>query len=187
MASNKIIAVVGATGAQGGGLVRAILSDPDNSFQVRAITRNAQSEKAKELAGLGAEVVEADVADKESLVKAFEGAYGVFCVTFFWEHFSPEKEKEHAKNMAEAAKEAGVKHVIWSSLEDTRNWVPLDSDRMPTLMGDYKVPHFDAKGEPMPTLKTAVFHIPFCTLHSIGITLFISEWGPKNQRMAITH
>jgi uncharacterized protein YbjT (DUF2867 family) len=104
MASNKIIAVVGATGAQGGGLVRAILSDPDNSFQVRAITRNAQSEKAKELAGLGAQVVEADVDDKDSLVKAFEGAYGVFCVTFFWEHFSPEKEKEHAKNMAEAAK-----------------------------------------------------------------------------------
>jgi uncharacterized protein YbjT (DUF2867 family) len=147
MASNKIIAVVGATGAQGGGLVRAILSDPDNSFHVRAITRNAQSDKAKELAGLGAEVVEADVDDKDSLVKAFEGAYGVFCVTFFWEHFSPEKEKEHAKNMAEAAKEAGVKHVIWSSLEDTRNWVPLDSDRMPTLMGNYKVPHFDAKGE----------------------------------------
>ncbi len=147
MENKKIIAVVGATGAQGGGLVRAILSDPDNSFQVRAITRDARSDKAKELAGLGAQVVEANVDDKESLVKAFEGAYGAFCVTFFWEHFSPEKEKEHARNMAEAAKEAGVKHAIWSSLEDTREWVPLEDDRMPTLMGVYKVPHFDAKGE----------------------------------------
>jgi hypothetical protein len=49
--------------------------------------------------------------------------------------------------MAEAAKEAGLKHVIWSTLEDTRKWVPLDDNRMPTLMGKYKVPHFDAKGE----------------------------------------
>jgi len=68
-------------------------------------------------------------------------------VTFFWEHFSPEKELAEAKNMAEAAKQAGVRHVIWSTLEDTRKWVPLGDNRMPTLMGKYKVPHFDAKGE----------------------------------------
>src|SRR5436189_2750918 len=49
--------------------------------------------------------------------------------------------------MAQAARDAGVKHVIWSTLEDTRKWVPLSDDRMPTLMGKYKVPHFDAKGE----------------------------------------
>ena len=49
--------------------------------------------------------------------------------------------------MAEAAAGAGVKHVIWSTLEDTRNWISIDDDRMPTLMGKYKVPHFDAKGE----------------------------------------
>jgi len=54
---------------------------------------------------------------------------------------------EEAKRMAEAAKEAGVQHVIWSTLEDTRNFVPLDDNRMPTLQGKYKVPHFDAKGE----------------------------------------
>ncbi len=147
MENKKIIAVVGATGAQGGGLVKAILNTPDSEFRVRAITRNANSDKAKELAGIGAEVVEADVENKESLLKAFNGAYGAFCVTFFWEHFSPQKEKEHAKNMAEAAKEAGVKHIIWSTLEDTRKWIPLDDDRMPTLMEKYKVPHFDAKGE----------------------------------------
>lgn len=147
MEDTKIIAVVGATGSQGGGLARAILNDPNGGFKVRAITRNATSDKAKELEKLGAEVVEANLEDKESLIKAFKGAYGAYCVTFFWEHFSPEKEKANAKNMAEAAKEAGIQHVIWSTLEDTRQWVPLDDKRMPTLMEKYKVPHFDAKGE----------------------------------------
>ncbi len=147
MTTKKIIAVTGATGSQGGGLVRAILNDKNGEFAVRAITRNANSDKAKKLAELGAEVVEADVADKASLLKAFDGAYGTYCVTFFWEHFSPETERANAKNLAEAAKEAGVSHVIWSTLEDTRKWVPLNDDRMPTLMEHYKVPHFDAKGE----------------------------------------
>ncbi|MBI5706121.1 MAG: NmrA/HSCARG family protein [Armatimonadetes bacterium] len=147
MKEKKIIAVVGATGAQGGGLVRAILSDPNGGFAVRALTRNVESEKAKELAALGAQVVSADMEDVESLNRAFEGAYGVFGVTNYWEHFSPEKELRHASNMAEAAKATGVQHFVWSTLEDTRRWVPLDSDQMPTLMGKYKVPHFDAKGE----------------------------------------
>jgi uncharacterized protein YbjT (DUF2867 family) len=146
MPQNKIIAVVGATGAQGGGLVRAILEDEEGVFAVRALTRDANSEKARSLAELGAEVVEADVNDKASLVRAFKGAYGAFCVTFFWEHFSADREMAHARNMAEAAKEAGVEHVIWSTLEDTRKWVPLDDDRMPTLQERFKVPHFDAKG-----------------------------------------
>ena len=147
MSDKKIIAVVGATGAQGGGLVRAILSDPAGGFAVRALTRNVDSAKARELAELGAEVVAADVDDPASLERAFAGAWGAFCVTFFWEHFSPERERAQARAMAEAAKRAGLQHVIWSTLEDTRRWVPLDDDRMPTLMGSYKVPHFDAKGE----------------------------------------
>lgn len=147
MSDKKIIAVVGATGAQGGGLVRAILADPNGGFAVRAITRDVNSEKAKALAKLGAEVVAADVNDSGSLMGAFKGAYGVFGVTFFWDHFSPDQEKQQAKNIAEAAKEVGIKHVIWSTLEDTRKWIPLSDNRMPTLMGEYKVPHFDAKGE----------------------------------------
>jgi uncharacterized protein YbjT (DUF2867 family) len=146
MENRKIIAVVGATGAQGGGLVRTILNDAKKEFAVRAITRDANSPKAKELKQLGAEVVQANLDDKDSIVKAFKGAYGAYCVTFFWEHFSPEKEMEQAKNMALAAKEAGIKHVIWSTLEDTRKWIPLSDNRMPTLMKNYKVPHFDAKG-----------------------------------------
>lgn len=147
MAEKKIIAVVGATGAQGGGLVRAILNDPAGHFTVRALTRDPHSAKAKELARLGAEVVAADVDDVESLKRAFQGAYGAFCVTFFWAHFSPERELANATAMAEAAKHAGLQHVIWSTLEDTRHYYPLSDHRMPTLMGKYKVPHFDAKGE----------------------------------------
>lgn len=147
MADKKVIAVVGATGAQGGGLVRAILNDPDGGFAARVITRDVNSAKAKEFAKLGAEVVAADVDNPESLKQAFAGAYGAYCVTFFWAHFSPEKENAEAKAMAEAAKAAGLRHVIWSTLEDTRKWVPLTDDRMPTLQGKYKVPHFDAKGE----------------------------------------
>jgi uncharacterized protein YbjT (DUF2867 family) len=147
MTDMKIIAVIGATGAQGGGLVRAILNDKGGSFAARAITRDPSSEKARSLAGAGAEVVQADLDDVSSLTRAFDGAYGAYCVTNFWEHFSPEKELQQATNLAQAAKQAGVKHVVWSTLEDTRNWVALDDDRMPTLMEKYKVPHFDAKGE----------------------------------------
>jgi uncharacterized protein YbjT (DUF2867 family) len=145
--AKKVIVVVGATGAQGGGLARAILNDKNGSFTVRAITRKVDSEKAKALADAGAEVVAADLDDVKSLKKAFEGAHGAFCVTNFWEHFKAEKEVAQARNMAQAAKDAGVKHVIWSTLEDTRDSIPLSDDRMPTLMGKYKVPHFDGKGE----------------------------------------
>ena len=147
MSQKKIIAVVGATGAQGGGLVRAILDDPSGGFAVRALTRDVTSEAARDLAARGAEVVAADVDDPQSMARAFTGAYGAYCVTFFWAHFSPERELAEARHMAEAAKAAGLEHVIWSTLEDTRKWVPLDDPRMPTLQGKYKVPHFDAKGE----------------------------------------
>jgi len=147
MASKKIIVVFGATGAQGGGVARAIFNDKNSEFAVRAVTRDINSEKAKELARLGAELVTADLDDAASIQKALEGAYGAYFVTFYWEHFSPEKERTHAENMAKAAKAAGLQHVIWSTLEDTRQLVPLTDDSMPTLMEKYKVPHFDAKGE----------------------------------------
>jgi uncharacterized protein YbjT (DUF2867 family) len=147
VSEKKIIAVLGATGAQGGGLVRQILADPSGEFSARAITRNPDSEGARALADLGAEVVRADVDDAESMRAALEGAYGAYFVTFFWDHFSPDRELAQAKMLAEAARDAGLQHVVWSTLEDTRNWVPLDDDRMPTLMERFKVPHFDAKGE----------------------------------------
>ena len=143
----KVIAVLGSTGGQGGGLCRAILADPSSGFSCRAVTRDPNKDKAKALAAAGAEVVAADLDDVESLKKAFAGAYGVYAVTNFWEHFSAEKEKAQAKNIAEAAKAAGVKHVIWSTLEDTRQFMPADDKRMPMLQEKYRVPHFDAKAE----------------------------------------
>jgi uncharacterized protein YbjT (DUF2867 family) len=147
MTNKKIIAVVGATGAQGGGLVRAILNDKSGGFAARALTRDINSPRAKELAQLGAEVVATDIDDEESVKRAFQGAYGAYCVTFFWDHFSPDKELAQAHIMARAAKDADLKHVIWSTLEDTRLKVPLSDSRMPTLMGHYKVPHLDSKGQ----------------------------------------
>lgn len=147
MPNKKIIAVFGATGAQGGGLAHTILDDSNSEFAVRAITRDANSEKAKQLAQKGAEIFTADIDDPLALKKSLEGVYGAYFVTFFWAHMSPEKEMAEAKAMASAAKEAGLKHAIWSTLEDTRNYIPLTDDRMPTLMEKYKVPHFDAKGE----------------------------------------
>ena len=147
MPDKKIIAVVGATGAQGGGVVRAILADRNGPFAARALTRDVKSEKARALAAAGAEVVQADVDDIESLKRAFAGAYGAYCVTFFWAHMSAAKEIAEAHAMAQAAKQANLQHVIWSTFEDTRDWVPLTDTRMPTLQGKYKVAHFDGKAE----------------------------------------
>ncbi len=147
MAEKKVIAVIGATGSQGGGLAQAILDDVNGGFACRAITRDTAKEKAQALAAKGAEVVKADLDDAASLERAFTGAHGVYCVTNFWEHFSAEKEKEQAKNLAAAAKAAGAKHVIWSTLEDTRKWMAPDDTRMPFLQEKYRVPHLDAKAE----------------------------------------
>jgi uncharacterized protein YbjT (DUF2867 family) len=147
MPDRKIIAVIGATGAQGGGLVRAIQADRSGSFAARAITRNPNSEKAQTLKASGVEVVTADADDAGSLERAFAGAYGAFCLTNFWEHFSAEREVTQASNQAHAAKKAGLQHVIWSTFEDTRKWIPLEDSRMPTIKGKYKVPHFDGKAE----------------------------------------
>jgi uncharacterized protein YbjT (DUF2867 family) len=143
----KIIAVVGATGAQGGGLVRAILADPSRTFTARAITRKPDSERARELAKQGVEVVSADLDDPQSVRNAFRGAYGAYCVTNFWEHLSVERELAQGRAQADAVLAEGVTHAIWATLEDTRKLVPLSDPRMPTLQGKYKVPHFDGKGE----------------------------------------
>ncbi|GAA1700672.1 NmrA/HSCARG family protein [Kribbella yunnanensis] len=156
MTERKLIAVVGATGTQGGGLVRAILDDASGAFAVRALTRNAQSPSSQKLAAAGAEVVEADLDDEASLRAAFDGVYGAFVVTNYWvdrtsaeeaARTRAEMELDQATNAARAAKAAGVQHVVWSTLEDTR---PFFGDRtdVPSLDdGRYKVPHFDAKGE----------------------------------------
>jgi uncharacterized protein YbjT (DUF2867 family) len=156
MADKKTLVVIGATGAQGGGLARAIAADKSSPFTARGVTRKPDSEKAKALAAAGVQMVAADLDDEGSLAKAFAGASAAYCVTNYWEHFSPERELAQARNMARAAKAAGLEHVVWSTLEDTRKWIPLSDTRMPTLMGKYKVPHFDAKGEADQFFKDAV-------------------------------
>src|ERR1700731_488090 len=93
MSEKKIIAVVGATGVQGGGLVRAILADPDGPFSARALTRSAGSDRARALASQGVEVIEADLDDATSVRKAFDGAYGAYVVTNFWAQRTPEQEQ----------------------------------------------------------------------------------------------
>jgi uncharacterized protein YbjT (DUF2867 family) len=142
-----LIVVFGATGAQGGGLARAILADPRRRFRVRAVTRKPESAPAQALARAGAEVFVADLDDPSSVRRAMAGAYGAFCVTNFWEHFSPQKEHRQATTMAQAAKAERVEHVVWSTLEDTREFTSLGSGRLPVLLGQYNVPHYDGKGE----------------------------------------
>ena len=189
MTQKKIIVVFGSTGAQGGGVVRAILNDSNSEFAVRAVTRDPNSDKAKELAKMGAEVVKGEIDDLQSLKRILSGAYGAYFVTFFWDHFSPEKEKSEAKNMAEAAKEAGLKHVIWSTLEDTRKYIPLDDNRMPTLQGKYKVPHFDAKGESNQYFIDAGVPVTFLLTTFYWENMLYFGMGPKkgaDGKLAIT-
>ena len=187
--ATKIIAVTGATGAQGGGLVRAILADPNGGFRARALTRHPDSDKAKALAAAGAEVVAADVDDVASLAQAFKGADAAYCVTFYWEHFSPEKETAQGRNLATAARQAGVRHVIWSTFEDTRQSVPLTSDRMPTLLGRYKVPHFDSKAEADHFFTDAGLPVTFLHTSFYWENLIFFGLGPKkgpDGKLAIT-
>jgi len=189
MADRKIIAVVGATGAQGGGLARAILADPSGGFAARALTRKPDSDKAKALAKAGAEVVACDTDDVESVRKAFAGAHAAYCVTNYWEHFSVEREAAQAGAMAAAAKAAGVKHVIWSTLEDTRKWVPLSDGRMPTLNGKYKVPHFDSKGSSDHLFSDAGLPVTFLLTSFYWDNFIGFGMGPKpgpDGRLALT-
>ncbi|KAN0044526.1 hypothetical protein ACTA71_006042 [Dictyostelium dimigraforme] len=126
-----VVTVFGATGAQGGSVARALIKD---GFKVRALTRNPQSDGAKALKNLGAEIVECSDSDpKEVLEKALKGSDSVFCVTNFWAYF--EKELEYGINIANAALSAGIKHFVFSSL------APCNK----ISGGRYNVPHFDLK------------------------------------------
>ena len=145
--SKKTIAIFGATGAQGGGLAHAIAADPNGPFAARAITRHTDSDKAKALKALGVDVVAGDTDDPASLDDALAGADAAFCVTNFWEHLDVVREGNQAAAMARATKKAGLSHVVWSTLEDTRKDIPLTDTRMPVLHGQFFVPHFDSKGQ----------------------------------------
>lgn len=112
--NNKMIAVTGATGQQGGAVARKLLAD---GWKVRALTRDANKPAAKELAALGAELVPGDMEDPAQLEAAFQGAYGVFSVQNFWlPNVGFEGETRQGKNVADAAKAAGVEQLVYSSV-----------------------------------------------------------------------
>lgn len=127
----KIILVTGATGAQGGSVARALLAE--NKFAVRILTRNALNEKAIALKRVGAEIVEGNMDDIDSLKAAMKDCYGVFGVTSFWEHY--EKEFQQGKNLIDAVAQSGIKHFVFSSLPDYHQ----------LSNGKYSVPHCDMK------------------------------------------
>ena len=136
--NKKLIAVIGATGQQGGGVLRALQAR--GQFKVRALTRNP--DKHRELAE---EVVEADVDKPETLKAAFEGAHGVFLVTNFRE--AGTDELKQATAAIRAAKDAGVKHFIWSTLPDVEK----------ISGGKFDVPHFTGKAKVDRVVKEAGF------------------------------
>lgn len=137
-----MICVVGATGKQGGAVVKALLDQ--KKFSVRAVTRNPKSKQALKLIELGVDVVKADLADAGSLVNAFKGCYGVFAVTNFWADMNPETEKQQALNIAKAAKFNEIEHILWSTLEDTSKVMERAGARKEN---GYYVAHFDVKAE----------------------------------------
>lgn len=172
MTDKKIVAVLGATGSQGGGMVRALLDD--GTFAVRALTRDPSSPKGVALADSGAQVVGADLDDEASLTEAFDGIHGAFVVTNYWApeeggRSRAERELAQAQSAARALDRAGARHVVWSTLEDTRGRF-ADDAAIPGVEG-YKVPHFDAKADadaffadlPTTYLRTTLFYENFAT------------------------
>ena len=112
--NNKLIAVTGATGQQGGAVARKLLAD---GWQVRALTRDINKPAAQELKALGAELVAGDMDNRADLDAAFKGVYGVFSVQNFWlPNLGFEGEIKQGKSVADAAKAAGVQHLVYSSV-----------------------------------------------------------------------
>jgi len=180
--SKPIVTVFGATGAQGGGLARALLADPQRQFAVRAVTRRPDSAGARALRLAGAEIVLADLDDGCSVQRALEAAYGAFFVTNFWEHCSAQKELNQAHNIAAAAAQAGVRHAIWSTLEDSRDFLAADGRHMPVLQDRFNVPHFDAKGEAHRFF--AQQRVPVTFLYTSGFWENLIHFGMGPQRQA---
>ncbi len=140
---SKLLTVVGATGTQGLSLINTVLADKSNTYKIRGLTRNPDSDKAKALAARGVELVKADINDEHALVKAFEGSNAIFAITDFFEPFAqhgPEKaieiEVQQGINMARAASQTStLEHYIWSTLPTGRK----------LTNGKYIVPHFEGK------------------------------------------
>jgi len=152
----KTIAVMGATGAQGGSTVKAfhaLKEGGNNDFKVRAITRDPTSEKAKAIESLVDEVVKADSNDESSMVEAFKGCHGAFIVTNFWEDMDANHEMAVLRKIKDAATKAGVKHIVLSTLESAKDFVDQAENEETWKVPEgyeesgFYVPHFDGKAE----------------------------------------
>ena len=141
----RIVTVLGSTGAQGGGVVRALLDQQD--WQIRAVTRNTRSQAAMRLAELGCELAEADLNTPANLSDVLRGSYGLFAVTNFWDKATRMSEFEQGRSLVHAAKETGIQHFIWSTLPD---YQVLSG-------GKYTVPHFTSKARVDAEVKAAGF------------------------------
>ena len=128
---SKLVVVFGSTGRQGGSVARALLQ---KGLKVRGITRNTESDNAKELKKLGAELAKGDLDDAASIDQVVKGAYGVFLVTNYWEYIDKEREIKQGKTVADACKRCGVKHLVYSGVEVVKEITGKDC------------PHFDGKG-----------------------------------------
>lgn len=112
--SKQILTIFGSTGQQGGSVIDTLFKNSSLSqkYFIRAVTRDVNKESSKALAAKGAELVEADINDLESVKKAVRGSHGVFAVTNFWDdmqNLSKEKELKQGKNLVDASKAEGVK------------------------------------------------------------------------------
>lgn len=185
--SKKIIAVIGSTGLQGGGLVRAMLKDKDSPFAVRALTRNPDKETAVALRQAGAEVVAFDMdGSPEEMAKSLDGVYGLFVVTNYWEHFDHERESKQAQAVIQAGEMAGVKHYVWSTLEDTTPFFEsLPKEQRPNKINGTYVPFFDTKNQTnkfFPQEKTTILYTSayledFCNYGWIKNGTFFANLG----------
>lgn len=138
--ASRTILVIGATGAMGRPIVSRLLADKDNNWRIRALTRDPSSPSAQKLLAMGAdgnrvELFQGNLNDQASVDAAMKGVYGVFCNTNFWEQCSVAAEREQGLRVLEAARQAGVQHFIYSSLD---SFITLSHGRIP-------VPHFDSK------------------------------------------
>jgi uncharacterized protein YbjT (DUF2867 family) len=129
----RTILVTGATGAQGGSVARHLLAD--GGWRIRGLTRSPESEPARALAAAGVEIIQGDLDDRGSIVRALEGCEGLYAVTNFWEHF--DREADHGRNIVDAAAEAGTPDIVFSSLPDVSG----------ITEGELSVPHFDLKAQ----------------------------------------
>ena len=151
--SDKLILVSGATGRQGGAVARELLS---RGYQVRGLTRNPDSDRARRLADLGVEMVKGDFDDMTTLHQAVQGAYGVFSVQNFWEH-GKQAEIRQGMNFADAAKQAGMEHFVYSSV--------ANADK------NTGIPHFDSKYEIEKHIQA--IQLPYTIIRPVS---FMENW-----------